>query len=218
LNNAVKSRNQETAMRYLSVLFDQYLNNSNNSVDYVKYIVHQIATSIYHTVCSLGGIYQAEAGEFQLYDAVENAGNIMDLRQVLHDFIIRSIQILEGLSQRRYSQLIEQTVSFIEENYTRDLSLDDIAANVHLSPNYLSNVFKTERGTTLFDTITVLRMGLAKNLLAGTDMQIKAISTKVGYNHVQSFIRHFKKYHNLTPEQYRLTEQSKQKKEPFGQD
>lgn len=204
LISAIKSLDGEKARKILDRLFAEHLSNAFNSVDYVKYVVYQIASNIYRSALALGGIYfDTELNEYQIYCRVENARHIEDMRAMLSGFVDKSIQALMEISQRRYSQLILQTVLFIEQNYTHDISLDDIAKNVHLSPNYLSNIFKTERGDTIFDTITGLRMNQATHLLVTTEMQIKEISISVGYNNVQSFIRYFKKYYGLTPEQYR---------------
>lgn len=209
LIDAIKSQDREKAFDMLEALFTEHFNNASNSVDYVKYVSYQIASSIYKSVLVLGATYNdGKINEYQLFCLIKNANHIIDVKLALHNFVDESIKMLEELSQCRYSELIQQAVEFIEQNYTRDISLDDIARNVHLSPNYLSNVFRRERGDTIFNFITALRMKRAAELLATTDMPVKEIANNVGYNNVQSFIRFFKKHFAFTPNQFRKNMQS----------
>lgn len=95
-----------------------------------------------------------------------------------------------------------RTMEYLEANYHRDITLEDVANAVYMSPRYLCGIFKAESGMTIFECITKLRMETAKELLR-TGRKIQDIAQVIGYNNVQSFYRFFKKYYKMTPVQYR---------------
>ena len=99
--------------------------------------------------------------------------------------------------------MINKSILFINENYSKDISLDDIAKTVFLTPRYIGKLFKDEMGTTVMSYITKLRMKRACDLLKNTNKRINEIAGEVGYNNVQSFIRFFKRYYYITPIEFR---------------
>ncbi|MBR5376109.1 MAG: helix-turn-helix domain-containing protein [Lachnospiraceae bacterium] len=92
---------------------------------------------------------------------------------------------------------------YIEENYSRDISLDDVAGYAEVSPYYLSRTFKEETGETFMEYLTSLRMKKAMELMKDPDYSIKDICTEVGYSDPNYFSRIFKKSEGLTPTEYR---------------
>lgn len=97
-------------------------------------------------------------------------------------------------------------INYVSSNY-RELSmcLDDVANQFNITANYVSRFFKQETGYSFIQYITMLRMDRAKELLITSDMQIKDIVSDVGYIDVANFIRKFKSFEGITPNQYRET-------------
>lgn len=105
-----------------------------------------------------------------------------------------------------FSDNVRRAVEFISVNYGRDLALEDVANAVFLSSGYLSILFRKETGYTVLEYLTRVRMEKARDLVLQVPaMQIKEIAEQLGYNNVQGFIRHFKKYYGVTPMAYRKT-------------
>ena len=86
---------------------------------------------------------------------------------------------------------------------TGDISLDHLAEICHLSPNYLSSLFKKEVGISISEFIQQLRIDEAKKLLDLTNYSISEIGTFLNFNDQSYFIKTFKKHTGLTPKQYR---------------
>jgi AraC-like DNA-binding protein len=82
---------------------------------------------------------------------------------------------------------------------------------VHLSPKYLSRLFKQEAKVGFNQFRLGVKMEKAKELLKSSDYNVSQISYKIGYQNVESFIRCFKNATNCTPSQYRKKTYSKQK-------
>ena len=94
---------------------------------------------------------------------------------------------------------------YIEENYTRDISLDEVSREVNISPYYFSKLFKEEAGENFIVYLTRLRMEKARELLADRSLSMKEISARIGYADPNYFSRIFKKQTGMTPREYQET-------------
>ena len=116
-----------------------------------------------------------------------------------------AIELRNRNSQKRYSGLIEKAKKYMQLNFAMsDLTLDKVASEVNLSPNYFSSLFNQETGVTLIEFLTNIRMGKAKEYLRCSNKKITEIGYLVGYldSHYFSYI--FKKTQNSTPSEYRM--------------
>ncbi|MBP3962923.1 response regulator [Paenibacillus sp. DLE-14] len=91
----------------------------------------------------------------------------------------------------------------IHMEYKRDLSVEELAESVYLSPNYLSHLFKKQVGVSIIKYITSTRMKKAKELLAETNKKVADISEETGYSNMAYFCSLFKSHFGMTPTQYR---------------
>ena len=95
-------------------------------------------------------------------------------------------------------------VFIIDEHYqSEDISLNRVAKEVNLSPNYLSAVFSQEMGTTFVEYLTARRMEKARELLRHSDLRSGEIAAAVGYKDSHYFSFLFKKTQGCTPRDYR---------------
>jgi len=101
------------------------------------------------------------------------------------------------------NSIVTYVTSFINQNYSKDISLDLLADQLKLSGGYLSTYFKENFGCTFSEYLNEVRIHKAKELLADDEASIKSISIKVGYQNVSSFIRMFKRMTGMPPGQYR---------------
>ena len=81
----------------------------------------------------------------------------------------------------------------IESNYAGDISLEQVARHVHLSPAYLSELFKKQTGMSFIDYKTIVRIENAKKLLSDPSATISEVSAKVGYSDPKYFSKLFRK-------------------------
>ena len=82
-------------------------------------------------------------------------------------------------------------------------SVSELAREVRLSPAHLQRLFKQETGVHISDLLVEHRLRNAAQLLSTTDMEIKEIAYKVGYQHHSSFVRAFQRRFHRSPKQYR---------------
>jgi len=105
------------------------------------------------------------------------------------------------LSQQ--SHILDKIRHYLDENYSKDISLDTVAEVVNLSTSYLSFIFKEISGKNFVDYVNEFRIEKAKKLLDETSLNIAQIAEKVGYNSANNFSKVFKKYVGISPGQYR---------------
>lgn len=106
-------------------------------------------------------------------------------------------------TQGNIDSIIYEVKQYIDHNYSASLSLDALAARVHLSPSYFSKLFKREMGENLSTYILNTRIEHAKFLLRTTDKKAYEIAEAVGIYDPVYFSKIFKKVTGLKPKEYR---------------
>ena len=94
-------------------------------------------------------------------------------------------------------------IRYLQEHLDKEISLNILADEFHLSSQYISQLFKSEIGVNFLAYLTSIRMERAKKLLLGTYLSICEISEKCGYADYRVFTKAFKKEEGSTPSQYR---------------
>ena len=105
--------------------------------------------------------------------------------------------------KKEMENLVEQVRGYIDENYQKDISLDDISRMVNISPYYFSKLFKQETGENFIEYLTRTRIGRACECLKNPDYSIKQVCAMAGYGDPNYFSRIFKKYEGINPSEYR---------------
>ena len=82
-------------------------------------------------------------------------------------------------------------------------SISDIAAYVHLNPDYLTRLFKKETGDNLNTFLMKYKLSIAANLLRNTSLPVSDIATQVGIDNISYFSKKFKEQYDVQPINYR---------------
>lgn len=101
------------------------------------------------------------------------------------------------------NKTVEAAVSFIDENFTEGIDVEDVAQFVHLSYIQLYRLFKSYLGDTISGYLNRKRMGKAQQLLVSSNKPIGNIALETGFNSENHFCRAFKKFCGVTPMEYR---------------
>ncbi|GGF99823.1 response regulator [Paenibacillus aceti] len=98
------------------------------------------------------------------------------------------------------NQIVDSAKQYIEDNYSqKGLTIHEVAKKNHVSPNYLSYLFKKNTGYNLWEYVIKLRMQESKSLLLHTDLRRYEIAERVGYESPEHFSKIFKKYFGVSP-------------------
>lgn len=98
---------------------------------------------------------------------------------------------------------IKTILDYIDENYMKPITIDELAECVNLSKHYFMRFFKKYMGMTCIEYINDYRLNIAANHLINTGMQITEIAEMIGITNLSYFNRIFKKKFNMTPKEYR---------------
>lgn len=131
---------------------------------------------------------------------------------LVEEFQVKNIGTKEDFSET--DKRMKEMMQYILANLDQELSLNDLAEQMFVSPSTLSRVFKKSTGQYFADFVLEMRVKNAMNLLAHTEQNVTQIALTCGFTNSASFNRAFKKLVNMTPIEYRnnAEERSQEKK------
>ncbi|NHN30304.1 helix-turn-helix domain-containing protein [Paenibacillus agricola] len=138
-----------------------------------------------------------------LDEQIKKRKTIEQLEMWLLQYVNDLAQSIENKMQQRHVSIIQKAITFMESHYSQDISLQDVADVVYLTPNYFANLFKERTAETVLNFLADIRIDKAKQLLKQTDLKIFDISREVGYTDAKYFGQVFKKRVGVTPLEYR---------------
>ena len=97
----------------------------------------------------------------------------------------------------------KEMITYIRQNYTKEISLREFGSQFHLSEKYISRYFKEHFHITLSQYINHLRLEHARQLLQEATVPVTEVALQSGYQNVSYFIRCFKKMYGVSPLKYR---------------
>lgn len=149
----------------------------------------------------------------QVHKLKEQSRKFRELRKTIYDgekarkYLLR---LLEETSNKENLELsnpnltvIKLAKQYIINNFNKNITLKEVAQEVFLSQNYLSELFKKEVGEGFYEFLTDYRIKISKELLTKTNLKVYEIAKRVGYNDAITFGRAFKKITGVTPNNFR---------------
>ncbi len=136
---------------------------------------------------------------------LDNSDNYKEAKKYYIEDDERLKQVLNGdiSDGKSNTTVIKLAKDYIINNYNKNISLKDVADEVFLSQNYLSELFKREMGEGFYDFLSKYRITKAKEILLTTNLKVYEIAQMVGYNDSITFGRAFKKITGVTPNSFR---------------
>ncbi|RXZ79352.1 response regulator [Paenibacillaceae bacterium] len=129
--------------------------------------------------------------------------SIAAIQDSLVPIVHAAIAYFASRQSDRNSAVISKALEFIGSRLHTAITVEDIAATVYLSPNYLRTVFKEATGMTILEYMTQKRMARATELLHDRSLKIHEIAARVGYDNTSYFCSIFQRHKGLTPSDYR---------------
>ncbi len=125
------------------------------------------------------------------------------------------VELAEAVDRSRsqmgaYTGPIRKAVNTLRHNYSQNLSLNQLAEQVNMSPSHLSRTFSKEVGMSISQYVAALRCEEAASMLKNGDASIQEISAYVGYLDNNYFVKVFKKQYGMTPSEYRAGKDPKE--------
>src|SRR6185295_1915926 len=106
------------------------------------------------------------------------------------------------------AQKLKQVIAFVEENYSNDVRLAELANAAGMSSFHFAREFKRTTGTTPHQYLIKFRVERAKTLLAERELPLIEVGLQSGFSHQSHFTRLFHRLTGTTPQSYRLSLQA----------
>ena len=119
--------------------------------------------------------------------------------------IFREIDKNQPTYTKSHQELVEKAIEYMQNNYDKHISLDEVVSGIFLSKNYFRQIFKKTTGMSISSFTQELRVKEACRLLETTDLSSADISYKCGFNDLKFFYSTFKKTMGMTPAEYKKT-------------
>lgn len=132
---------------------------------------------------------------------------ILNFRYIKGIFNCILIQMLRSsdsvCSIEANSSYIHKTLQYIHLHFKNPISIEILAKNVNLSPNYLCSVFHKSIGKTVLEYLTDFRLDFSAKLLIHTELPVTQVCYESGFQSYSQFARTFKSKYDRTPKQFR---------------
>ena len=162
---------------------------------------------LYASIKAITGIWGKKNPEFNYRTAWDKIESMSTLEEIHKWFLelYRTI-IVEGndVNDNVKRKHVDRVVNIVKQEYSDpNLSTDGLAERLGLSSNYLREIFRDSMGVTMSNYINEIRCERASEMLLETSLSIAEISDRIGLSNQNYFFTLFKKFKNLTPQQYR---------------
>lgn len=170
--------------------------------------------SLLYAFCSKNSItYRNICGFGYLGTDILKAYRTLDSVQHFFEYCLTQLDREITQKQNRASAPCCKTTSdalkFVNENYAKEITLEDIAGFLEVSPSYLSKIFKKDTGMNLTQYVNSLRIQHAKRLLETTNKRVYEIAQETGFQSTAYFCRIFKKLEHVTCAEYQTSRLNK---------
>ncbi|QJD87250.1 helix-turn-helix transcriptional regulator [Cohnella herbarum] len=135
------------------------------------------------------------------------SGNEATVSAILYEILTELLGSSEGLSAAPgldYQERIRKTADLMSASCEEHWDLDRMAGHAGYSPTYFCRLFQRVMGRSAASFLQETRIARAKKLLVIGRLTVKQVAEQAGFNQSSYFIRRFREYEGMTPEQYRL--------------
>ena len=157
--------------------------------------------------------------------ATEDAGLPARLSLLLAETLLSAVRytmprsrpvpdVARRLAGSRRRRLAEEVSEYLRAHYAETIALDVLARRFSVSPFHLSRVFNRAFGQSISDTLSLLRMDRARELLREGDRSVKEVAAQIGYADAHYFAKVFRRACGRTPSEYRLDARKKESIRP----
>ena len=150
----------------------------------------------------LGDLFRAgvleEESKRPGWEAAVIGNTLMILANMKRIYIERS----SGPIKAEKPELPDRIADYIERNYVRQITIDDLARKFYVSKSTISHLFKQKMGVSIYRYVTQRRLISAKNLIS-EGVALEQVATKVGFSDYSAFYRAFKQEYGISPRQFR---------------
>ena len=198
---SIENNNLENANTMYINKINMILSLSNNPNE-LKKLLYSINIFVYTYFCNKSTISLEDLcyKNLQLMDKYHRTDELITLgKEIIESYI----KIINEDKTKSENETINQALEYIHTNIEKKITLEKVATHIHLSSNYLCYLFKEKTGFRFCEYINICRINAAKGFLDNSSYPLEIISSRSGFNSQSHFSTTFKKYVNVSPNEYR---------------
>lgn len=203
LFRAVTKGNVGMAKESATQFFEQMIKVYPDDRDNIRMKILEFVLQAEHQAYSNGGMTYHFHSRSDYLKSVMETDDYKILEKWFVTKIAEACQNISMKQKEQTSSMVIKAKQYIDMNFAKELSLDEVSKEVGVSPYYFSKLFKEESGVNFVEYVTNVRMDSAKKMLKDSSYSIKEICIDVGYGDPNYFSRIFKKCIGLTPSEFR---------------
>ena len=209
LLNAIKAHEPEQVKQELEILFAEFskrLTPRSLVMSVITNIVYSVNDLLIDCSSSLNEMY---AKKINLEESLLEIHTLDGLRDWFWAFCQDIAEHISFLYKEKNYVFIRRAKEIIDDQFTGDIHLKDIASRLYISPDYLGRQLKDILGLSFNEYVTDKRIMYAKELLRTTGLNVYEVAYKSGFQSVNYFAKQFKKIVGKTPNDIRKGEYKK---------
>lgn len=197
---------------YNSFIFNKkflfFFNDSIMAKDYVIPYVNNKNITVFKIKNKSSNITKILKDTYSLYMSNNNHYKIAINIACIWDFLKDDLGLLaKDINKEnpisKEHEYLKNILKYIHKNYYKDIKVTDIANSCYISVSTCNRTFNKHLHTTIYQYLLNYRIEKSLMLLSNTNESITDICSLVGFNNSSHFIKYFKKYINMTPNEYR---------------
>jgi AraC-like DNA-binding protein/ligand-binding sensor protein len=201
---ALRRGDNDTGKKVLNELLGILFYSNPDHFNYIRFRAIELVVLLSRTAISPGSgesaILETNNRYLKRIQEVENVGELTDVLHSIVETMAGQIFSFQGV---RHAAALQKAERYIYGNFTRKISLKEIAENSGLSAPYFSTIFREEMGENLSSYLNRLRVEKAGRLLTETNMSLAEIAGSCGFEDQSWFSKIFKSFTGTSPGKYR---------------
>lgn len=199
----MESGKTEDVTAMVTSLFDYYRSLKNATLYEIKYSCIQITNQAKMILNRYIQQIQADSVDSSIRNILDTMFSLEEISSYYHQFFLTLARSLEANNIYSDNDIVNNVKTYIDHNYSKNITTEFVASLFHMNRSYLSHIFKKKQGMAFIDYLSLVRITEAKKLLKSSDTKLYQIAKTVGYDNVSYFCRVFKKLEKKTPETFR---------------
>lgn len=201
---ALRRGDQKTARGILNELLGLIFFSHTGNFEYIKFKSIELLVLLSRAAMENSEEdYTQEETQERYLRALLEADNLEELTDLLNRMVERFSLKIFTFNRVKHASALRKAERYLRNNYSRRLSLSEVARVAKLSPAYFSTLFKQEMGEGFSDYLARLRIEKAALLLLKTNLSLPEIASQSGFEDQSWFSKTFKKIMHLSPGKYR---------------
>lgn len=204
LQTFIRSRDKTSAREMLNELLGHIYCASDFDLTMIKARVLELVVLLSRATIDAGAdIQEIFLSNTNYFHEIEQFDSLEELSVWLTGIMHRFINYSFDFTQVKHSDVVYKVMEYVKKNFSKKISLEDVAKHVYLSRSYLSSIFKEETGQSLFSYINQVRVEKSKLYLLDNNVSLVDVAALCGFEDQSYFTKVFKKETGLSPKKYR---------------